>query len=253
MKTLVLVLEYDGTNYSGWQIQKNSLSIQQEIESALYILTSKKYNIIAAGRTDAGVHAKGQVVSTIIDDFTVPYDKIIYALNSKLPKAIRVVKSKIINEKFHARFDADYREYEYYITTKFNTFERFYVSFIKYPINQKLLFDSAELFIKKYDFTSFSKFNPDTENPVCNVTKCEWSKLERGKFKLNIKADRFLYGMVRSLAGVMVDIARGKRSAAEACEALQKKDRKYNSPLAPPEGLYFLKAGYPKKFELDLK
>lgn len=252
MATLVLYLQYDGTNYSGWQIQKNALTVQQVVESAIEKVTSKYYSSNASGRTDAGVHARCQVVSLKIgDEFTLPESKITTAINSKLPRDVRVTYSKIYEGYFHARHDAGFREYEYLLSTCFNPFERLYVSNMKYPINKDLLFAAAELFRGKHDFTTFSKFNPDNKKPVCDVTFCSWENITEHKFRLAIRANHFLYGMVRSIVGAMIEIARGKRTFNEIAVAFEKKDRLYNSALAPPQGLYLNKVYYPEKFGLQ--
>ena len=251
MATLILYLQYDGTYYSGWQIQKNALTVQQVVETAIEKVTSKYYSSNASGRTDAGVHARCQVVSVKIgNEFTLPESKITVAINSKLPRDVRVIYAKIYDGYFNARHDAAQREYEYLLSTVYNPFDRLYVSHIKYPINKDLLFASAELFLGKHDFTTFSKFNPDNKKPVCDVTYCSWEGITQQKFKLTIRANHFLYGMVRSIAGAMIEIARGKRTFDEISAAFEKKDRLYNSALAPPQGLYLNKVYYPEKFGL---
>ncbi|MFA5512444.1 MAG: tRNA pseudouridine(38-40) synthase TruA [Candidatus Kapaibacterium sp.] len=247
LQTVVLVIQYDGTAYSGWQIQKNADTIQNQIQNAIQIVCGNNYNIIAAGRTDAGVHAQMQVASfQITDDFRLPEEKIKYALNSKLPHDIRIIKAFIHKGDFHARFDAVSREYRYYLSKKYDVFHRRYVSFIKYPFDTELLIRSAEIFMRKDNFTTFSKFNPDNHNPICNVDQCKWEHIEPDVLVLTVRADHFLYGMVRSLVGTMIDIARGKRSREEVDSAFRKHDRNLNSPLAPPQGLFLNRVDYDK-------
>lgn len=245
MRTLVLEISYDGSNYAGWQIQKNVASIQEHLENALEKISKNRYKTVAAGRTDASVHAFAQIVSVeLLDSFSIPEEKIIYALNTNLPFDIRINKVKILNEKFNARFDANFREYKYFITNKYNIFERNYCTFTKYPLDLGLLNETANIFIKKTDFTTFSKYNPDNNNPVCDVVLSYWEYLGDGKFIYTVKSNHFLYGMVRSLVGTMLDIIRGKRSLENINFALNQKDRSLNSPLAKPQGLFLNKVYY---------
>ena len=249
MKTLVLNIQYDGTGYSGWQIQNNAITLQETLEKAIFVVTGRKYGTIAAGRTDAGVHAKGQVVSVAIDEyFPIPDGRITNAINSKLPHDVRVNHSFVYNGKFHARFDAIARQYEYYVCTKYNVFNRNHISNIRFKIDFDRLFDSAVYFEKKADFTTFSKHNPDITNPVCDVSICSWEAISENTYKLTIKSDHFLYGMVRSVVGFMFDIARNKKDFRDIFTAFEKVDRKLNSPLAPPQGLYLHKVFYPDEF-----
>src|SRR5690606_16713052 len=172
---------------AGYQIQKNLLTVQGELESTIAKVCKKYYTIHPAGRTDSGVHANSQFVSfTVGDEFTLPHNKIGLAINSKLPFDIRVNYAKVYNGRFHARFDALHREYIYLLSTEFNVFQKDLVSFIKFPINRDILFESADIFLKKADFTTYSKLNPDNINPVCNVTICEWEYLSENLFKLTV-------------------------------------------------------------------
>ncbi|GAB1372531.1 tRNA pseudouridine(38-40) synthase TruA [Candidatus Kapaibacterium sp.] len=245
MRTLKLIIQYDGTNYSGWQIQKNSCTIQEVLEIAIFATTGSYYNTIAAGRTDAGVHAFGQVVSVAIDDnFKIPEKRILYSFNSKLPKDIRIIECDVLDHPFHARFDAKNREYVYFLSNKYDIFSRNYTTFIKFPFDKQALIESAKVFMRKDDFTSFSKYNPDNVNPVCDITLSQWEHLDDNKMIYKVRANHFLYGMVRSLVGVMLDVAKGKRSIENVMESLAQKDRNLNSPLVKPNGLFLNKVIY---------
>jgi tRNA pseudouridine38-40 synthase len=247
MRTLILLIEYDGGNYAGWQYQANALTIQECIENALGKIVKYPVRIIGAGRTDAGVHARGQVAHAIIpDDFPVPEEKIAIALNSNLPGDIRIGAAKIVDEDFHARFDAIAREYSYNLITKESVFSRHFRTFYKYHINTDILVKSADIFIGKHDFTTFSKFNEEYKNYTCNVEKCYWEQINQDYWILTIKSDRFVYGMVRSLVGAMLDAARGKRSIDELKNALSRCDRSLASQLAPPQGLILEWVYYPE-------
>jgi tRNA pseudouridine38-40 synthase len=246
--TLLLRVEYDGTNYSGWQIQPNARSVQQELETAWYKLTGVRTSIIGAGRTDAGVHGRGQIAHLRLhEDFKIPEHKITVAFNSRLPKDIRIWAVQLTEREVQARFDAISREYSYSISTQESVFNRSFCWQVRFPFNAHRLHDAANLFLGVHNFTTFSKINHDTKNYVCSVSVCEWTEFEHGA-QLRIKSDRFVYGMVRSLVGVMMDIARQRRTVEEVRSALERMNRRFISPLAPPQGLVLEKVCYPEEF-----
>lgn len=248
MKTLILKIAYDGTNYSGWQIQPNAITIQSEIQRAFYNACGFEINLIAAGRTDSGVHAAAMIASCEIEnEIKIPIEKLSISLNAFLEKDIRIINAKISEDKFHARFDAISRCYIYQLLTVDDVFKNRYAHSTKYKIDLDKLFSSALIFRGMNDYTTFSKFNESIKNNICNVDICQWEKLEEGHYNLTIRANHFLYGMVRSIVGTMIDIARGKKSEEEVRDSLSKKDRNLNSPLAPSCGLTFMKADYEQK------
>lgn len=254
MKNLVLKIEYDGTNYGGWQIQPNSPTIQQKIEKALNKLTDLYLRVNGAGRTDAGVHGREQAAHCEIDDdFPVPEEKIPKALNTNLPKDIRIEDARIIDFNFHARFDAIAREYTYNIIDKDSVFKNRFAAFFKYPFEPEILYETTEIFVGRHDFTTFSKYNPDYDQYFCNVEYCEWSHPEENLYSLRIKANRFVYGMIRLIAGAMYDAARGKRTIDDLKQVFKKRDRSLASPMAPPQGLILEKIYYPKEKDPFLK
>jgi tRNA pseudouridine38-40 synthase len=247
MPILIINIEYDGTNYGGWQIQPNAITIQGKIESALFELSGQILNLVGAGRTDAGVHASGMIAHTEINpDFKIPENKIAQALNALLPNDIFIKNVKITDKSFHARFDAIAREYIYSIHTIQSVFKNRYSVFIPYKLNKKILFESARIFIGSHDFTAFSKNNPDTKSHICNVNICEWIEISQFSYTLKIKSDRFVYGMVRSLTGAMIDAARGKKTTNNLRLSLESGIRKHISTIAPPQGLVLEKIYYPK-------
>jgi tRNA pseudouridine38-40 synthase len=248
---LVFSIQYDGTDYAGWQVQPDAITVQGEIQKVL-----KGFGIdeipTAAGRTDAGVHGRNMTAHVgLTDDFRLPIEKTALILNKKLPKDILIKDARIIeDDDFHSRFSAIARQYSYFVHTKPDVFLHRFSTLYTYPVDFEILKKSAEIFRGEHDFSSFSKINPDIKNMICQMETCYWEELEEGKYRLEIKADHFLYGMVRSLVGAMLDCARGKRSLEGLRKALDSKVRNYNSPLAPPNGLFFEKAFYPKKYFL---
>ena len=247
MKFIILKIEYDGTDYSGWQLQHNAKTVQGEIEKGLYKLTGRKLSIVGSGRTDSGVHASNQIAHLQIDDIPVPENKFSKALNTYLPKDIRIKKTVFTCQDFHSRFDAVERGYNYILRTRYSVFHRRFEAFIKYGLDIEKLFKSADIFKGKHDFTSFSKYNPEQKNHICNIFETKWEQKSENSFIYTVKADHFLYGMVRSLVGAMIDAARGKRTFENIKQALEKRDRVLNSPLAPPEGLVLSNVIYKNK------
>lgn len=247
MTTLVLVIEYDGTDFSGWQIQPNARSVQEEIQKSYQKLTNEQISITGSGRTDAGVHAKSQVASIPISNKIIPEEKLRIALNSALPGDIRIINAKYLDFKFNARFDASDRTYEYYISKNINVFERNFITEMKYPIDEIKLFEISKLFFGINEFTTFSKINPDIKRNECKVFESKWEKQDSTSFKYTIRANHFLYGMVRALVGVMIDYARGKRTLEDIEYSLKAKNRELASGFAPPTGLFLSKVNYSDK------
>jgi tRNA pseudouridine38-40 synthase len=238
-------IQYDGTDYSGWQYQPDAITIQGEIQKVL-----RQFGIeelpTAAGRTDAGVHARKMTAHVHADsNFRVPIEKVASVITNKLPAGIIVNSASIEpDEKFHARFSAIARRYTYSLHTKPDVFIERFSTFHTMPIDWKLLKAAASIFRVRTDFTTFSKINPAIKNNICDIQICQWTQINLNQYQLEIKADHFLYGMVRSLVGAMLDVARGKRSLDDLRKALLAKDRSQNSPLAPPQGLVFEQAYY---------
>ncbi len=246
MKNLALLIEYDGTNYGGWQIQPNAPTIQEEIQSAFFGLTGESVILIGAGRTDSGVHSSGQTANTILsDDFPIPEHKIAIALNTKLPHDIRILQAKFTDENFHSRYDALAREYEYNIHTKDSVFYSRYSTYFKYPFEEETLLNTAHIFIGEQDFTSFSKLNTSTKSYICNVDLCDWKQIAPDRFKLTIRANRFVYGMVRSIAGAMLEVAAGRLFLSDLLFGLNNPNRNNFIKLAPPNGLLLKRIYYP--------
>lgn len=247
MNTLVLLIEYDGTNYSGWQIQPNATSIQEILEQVWFKLTNQSIKIVGSGRTDAGVHARGQVASAELNEKIIPEEKLIVAFNSALPSDIRIVNAFYLNEKFNARFDAKSRVYNYYISWGSDVFSRNFVTRSRKELNVDLLNNAASIFLGTNNFTTFSKFNPDIKNNICIVNQSRWNYDNQNTLKFTIEANHFLYGMVRGLVGSMLDFERGKYDLSYLRECLNNPDRSKYIYFAPPMGLFLTKVNYIEK------
>ena len=237
-KTLILKVQYDGSNYNGWQRQSNAISVQEVLERALTKSFNRTLTAIAAGRTDAGVHARGQVTHTIFrEPSNIPDRKVLKAINSNLPNDICVSDFRMVDFHFHATSDAIAREYSYSVHTKESVFLRNYSYYYKFPTHLEKLPEIEDLFVGEHDFTTFSKSNTDIKSYVCKVEFCRWERIEDSHWVMHIKADRFVYSMVRALAGAMLEYARGVKSRQQLSDAFAAMDRTLSSPLAPPQGL----------------
>jgi len=247
MQNIKLILEYDGTKYHGWQKQPNLLTVQQELEKALFKLFHQKISSIAAARTDAGVHAKGQVVNFITSKpISPPIVK--YALNSFLPKDIRVKSSRIVPLDFNARHDALYRIYGYliYNSSISSPLYRNFSWWISFNLDVQRMRKASQFLIGKHDFSSFQAQGSPSSTTVRKIEKLKLYK--KGHFiLLFIKSKGFLYKMVRNIVGTLVEVGRDKISSSEIRDILEAKDRRKAGPTAPPQGLYLLKVGYPRQ------
>lgn len=247
MKTLVLRLAYDGTDFVGMQRQPHGRTVEGVLTKALERIYGEIATVVPAGRTDAGVHARGMVVHARLDNADrIPVERIPYALNALLPEDVRINGFQLRSDtQFHARYDARLRTYSYYLARCNDPLRRRYEWQVPFPFREEVLEEAAAVFVGTHDFTTFSKCNADLRSYICTVERCIWHPCGEGRFRLEIVANRFVYGMVRCVVGAMLDCARGKRSVVEVTEALHAQDRRRGSPLAPRYGLVFEAVEYP--------
>ena len=244
MHTYKITLEYDGTNYSGWQYQPHQLSIQEAIEEALAQITQTKVSIIGAGRTDAGVHALGQVFSFQTEKALSPHEWI-RALNGLLPSDIAVQQAEEVPKNFHARYSAIGKIYEYRIllTPHRSALERSRLWHIPQKLDVHTMEEAGKYFIGIHDFSSFQNSPTDTKNPVCTVEFFTVHQ-ENSLLRIRVQADRFLKQMVRSMVGTLVEVGLEKRQGVDLKQILEAKDRRAAGKTAPPHGLYLVKVLY---------
>jgi tRNA pseudouridine38-40 synthase len=235
MRNIKLLLEYDGTNYVGWQRQENGRSIQAEIETVLAKALQEEVDVIGSGRTDAGVHARGQVANFRTQSPLSP-DEIYGALNGLLPEDIVVRQVEEVSVDFHARYSAKARTYSYLITLQPSALIRNFSWYVKYKLDCPLMQRAAKDIVGKHDFASFCKTQSEVEHHVCDVSLSEWS-VNGTVLRYAITANRFLHGMVRALTGTMVDVGRGYTTYDEFRMILEKKDRSEAGMAAPAKGL----------------
>ncbi|MFC2088330.1 tRNA pseudouridine(38-40) synthase TruA [Calditrichota bacterium] len=230
-----LLIEYDGTSFSGWQIQKHHITIQGEIEKAIQIILKQKIGVIGAGRTDSGVHAKGQVAHFDSNEELNPF-QFQRSLNGLLPRDIRIKNCKRETDKFHARFDAVERKYCYYISRKPTALLRHYSWYFSSDLNYTNMQNAADLICGKHNFESFCRSNSEVSNYICEIKYANWSE-KHDLLTFIINADRFLHGMVRALVGTMIDLGQNKITFQNFKEIMSSGDRKTAGQAAPAKGL----------------
>lgn len=238
-------IAYDGTDFAGYQVQPNKRTVQGDIEAALARLhKGGSIKISASGRTDAGVHAKGQVIhfDTLLN---LPEDKWVIALNAHLPDDIVVLQAGSTSSDFHARFDATGKEYRYFIsrTKQRDPFLRNYAYHYTYPINVKKMEEAAAALIGTHDFTSFCSAKTEVDDKVRTLETIDIFE-ENGLLVVRFVGNGFLYNMVRILVGTLLEAGRGDREPSTFKEILEKKDRQYAGKTVPGHGLYLWEVFY---------
>lgn len=240
-----LQISYDGTNFSGYQVQPNKRTIQQEIETVLARMHKGEHiSITASGRTDAGVHAIGQVIH-FDSPLQIEPDRWIQSLNSQLPLDIRVMTVEAVEEDFHARFHTTSKTYRYkwYIGEQESPFKRLYTVHAKKKMNVENMRIAARFLVGTYDFSSFCAANTSVVNKVRTIYEIEFVQHD-DELHMIISGDGFLYNMVRIIAGLLSEVGNGKRRVEEVLEILEAKDRTKNAKTAPAHGLYLEKVMY---------
>jgi tRNA pseudouridine38-40 synthase len=232
---LRLELEYDGTGFAGFQVQPRARTVQGVVEEALAGLCGERVRIAAAGRTDAGCHARGQVVSARVEP-RLPPERIAAALNARLPEDVRVRRAGLAPDSFHARFDARARRYSYRLLDVPSPRWRRCAWWPGRPPRGECLRRAAAPLTGEQDLSSFASAGSTPSSPVCRVSRAAWEPWEAG-WRFEIVADHFLYRMVRAMVGTMVRAQAGPDPAAELARVIEARDRRRAGPTAPPQGL----------------
>ena len=259
MKNIKITFAYDGTNYHGWQIQPNGITIQSVMENSLEKLFKRKVKVIGQGRTDTGVHAIGQVASfklpaVALKNMKIPQIKA--ALNSVLPQDIAVMDVEPVSLDFHPRFDARERVYRYVVCNDRNkhVFGKTGFYSYRYKLNLPKMCESAKYLIGKHDFSSFQCKKTDNENPVRTIEKISISrndfsvsnflKLRKKAVIFEIAANAFLYNMVRIIVGTLLDVGRGRIEPQNLKKILVGRDRNLAGETVPAYGLCLITVHY---------
>jgi tRNA pseudouridine38-40 synthase len=244
-RNIRLLLEYDGSRYHGWQRQLDAATIQGTIEEAVARLTQTPAAVIASGRTDAGVHARGQVANFRTQS-SIPLKAFHQGLNSLLPKDIAVLEASDAPPSFHARKSARAKTYEYRILNRPNRspLARHYAWWLAPPLDLGAMAEAAAALPGEHDFTAFRASGSDNLNPVRRVLAAAWREEPGGWLSFTITATGFLRGMVRSLVGTMAEVGQGKAPPAKLAELLENGARHLAGPTAPAQGLYLVEVFY---------
>jgi len=244
-RNIRLLLEYDGTRYHGWQRQLDAATIQGVLEDAVARLTQAPVAVIGSGRTDAGVHARGQVANFRTAS-AIPLKAFHQGLNSMLPKDIAVLEASEAPPEFHARKSARAKTYEYRILNRStrSPLHRNYAWWLAPRLDPGAMAAAAAVLPGEHDFTAFRASGSDNINPVRRVLAAAWRDEPGGWLSFTITATGFLRGMVRSLVGTMAEAGRGKAPPTILSELLQNHARHLAGPTAPPQGLYLVEVFY---------
>jgi tRNA pseudouridine38-40 synthase len=245
MRNLRLIVEYDGTAYCGWQRQENGLSIQQVLEESIGRMTGEESRVIGSGRTDAGVHALGQVAHFHTAS-RLGERNFLMGINSLLPADIAVREVREVNPSFHARFDVKSKVYIYRICNRSvrPVLERRYAWFVREPLDLGKIEGVLNLFRGTHDFTSFCSTHTDGPDHVRTILDIAVGKDDQGIIQFSLEADGFLRYMARTIVGALVDVGRGRRSREDVAGILAAKDRRKAGLTAPPQGLFLKEVIY---------
>jgi tRNA pseudouridine38-40 synthase len=245
MRNIKLLIEYDGTNYLGWQVQPKGPTIQGILEERLGLLTGEKIRLFGSGRTDSGVHAIGQVAHFKTGS-SMDTHRMQRALNSLLPPDIVIQKMEEVEESFHARRHSKSKVYEYRILNRNlrSVFHRGYVWHIPQKLDFKEMEKATQYLIGELDFSSFRSVGSPTRTTVRKVTRAEWKRGRSGLVRFEIEANGFLKQMVRAIIGTLVEVGKGRMNAVEFRRILESKERSKAGPTAPAHGLFLKEVKY---------
>lgn len=245
MRTFKLTLAYDGTAYSGWQYQPDRVTVQQVLEDAIERITGQRVHTVASGRTDAGVHARGQVVGLPLVT-ELPEGALLRALNAHLPDDVAVLEVSAVGEGFHAIRDAKRKQYRYVIhdgPVRDVFIRRFaWSTFVRLDVTP--MQRAANALLGTHDFASFQSSGAPRRSTIRTVSKLSVNRVAADIVHIEIEADGFLYNMVRAIVGSLVEIGRGAESENWLAEVLRAADRSAAGPTAPAHGLFLVSVDY---------
>lgn len=241
---LFFEIQYNGSNYIGWQTQHDGISIQSVVEDSLGKLLREQVEIYGSGRTDAGVHCEQQFFHVDVQQEIEELDQLLFRLNAFLPKDIYLPSVRVVKDDVHARYTALQRVYNYRITTVRNPFLDKLAWHYFRPLNIELMNEAASYMLGEHDFESFSKVKTNVKHFRCDVTQAEWRR-DGDRLEFVIAANRFLRGMVRATVGTLIDVGAEKISVDDFKEIIDHRDRKKAGANVPPYGLYLVHVKYP--------
>lgn len=238
-----ITFSYDGTAYHGWQIQPHSVTVQEELQKALSTLMRKPMEVVGAGRTDTGVHAR-KMIAHFDHDEVLDCPQLIYKLNKLLPRDIAVQHVEPVADDMHARFSAKSRTYHYYVHLDKNPFLRSYSWQVYGNPDFELMNRAARVLMEYKDFTSFSKVNTDTKTNDCTITEARWDRVGEDQWRFTVTANRFLRNMVRAIVGTLMEVGRGRMTIEQLRSVIEAKDRCRAGDSVPGNALFLVEVLY---------
>lgn len=245
MRNLKLTLAYDGADFHGWQIQPQLRTIQGELQQALQKLFNHEVNVRGSGRTDAGVHAHGQVAS-VETIRSMDTDAVLRGANALLPTEIRVLSVEEVSPDFHARRSARSKTYEYHIWRNpiASPFNSRYVYAFRHPLDEEKLDLGATYFVGTHDFTSFCAAATEIEDRTRTIYDASWDRSSDSTWVFRIRGNGFLQYMVRTITGTLLEIGQGRLQPEQLLEIFEARDRRLAGPSLPPHGLHLIEVEY---------
>ena len=240
-------MAYDGTDYCGWQVQPNGITVEEVLNRKLSELTGENITVIGASRTDSGVHAQGNV-AVFDSDTTIPPERVAYALNRKLPEDIVVIRSEEVPGDWHPRYQETVKTYQYHILNREmpDPIRRRDTYFVSYPLDLEAMRCAAAYLQGEHDFRSFCNVHTEVQDTVRTIYDLDIIR-EGDLITIRIRGNGFLYNMVRIIAGTLVRVGRGFYRPDQVREILEKRERTEAGVTAPPQGLVLVKIDYPGK------
>lgn len=245
MRNIKLTIEYDGKDFNGWQKQPNKLNIQGTIEQAIKTITGEDVDLQASGRTDAGVHALGQVANFKTNS-NIPIEKMSIAINCNLKKSIRIVKAEEVEERFHSRLSCKRKTYRYIINNSEipSAIYRNLETHIPYKLDIEKMKQAVKYFEGEHDFKAFKASGTSSKSSIRTIYKAEVLKMPNNRIYIELTGNGFLYNMVRIIAGTLVDVGTGKIKPEDIEKIIESKDRTNAGKTLPPQGLYLVCVNY---------
>lgn len=247
---IALGIEYDGRAFYGWQVQRQTPTVQDTLEQALSRVADHPVSVICAGRTDTGVHGRGQVVHFDTDAERDPRSWILGA-NANLPETVCVLWAQPVDDTFHARFSALGRRYRYLLLNRWvrPAVDVGRVSWERRPLDAGAMHEAAQALVGEHDFSAFRSSGCRANHPVRDIREIRVSR-NGEQVAIEVAANAFLYHMVRNIAGTLLPVGRGERPVGWVAEVLASRDRNAAGVTAPPDGLYFMGVRYPAEYDL---
>ncbi|MBQ8762081.1 MAG: tRNA pseudouridine(38-40) synthase TruA [Clostridia bacterium] len=245
MKRIKMIVQYKGTNYSGWQKQKNSNSIQEEIEKAIFLALYETVEVVGSGRTDAGVHAVAQVCHFDTNTKIAP-NKLFAVINKFLPNDIKILQSEQVDDEFNARFSAKQKTYEYHFYSSELELPllKDYCAKVRTDFDFELALKACSYFVGEYDFKAFCSAGAQVKSTVRTIYNISLAYLPNGTYCLSVTGNGFLYNMVRIIAGTIIEVGCGKINPDKIPEIILSKNRENAGKTAPACGLFLKNVDY---------